>query len=316
MMPYTKLFSSILQSTIWLENSDVKVVWITLLAMADRDGRVEASVPGLAKTAGVDRSACERALSLFLAPDPDSRTKINDGRRIEEIPGGWRLLNYETYRERLSVEERRARDAQRQRRKRERDAVAQGVMSRDASQAGVTSPTNHAIAEADTEADQVQDQGAREAPRPSSAAPTVVRVQGPTGVSSQQPDPEIDDPGTEVQATGKKLTPAEARFERFWASYPNKTGKKAAFRVWERLKVSDAMTDTLIAAVEQQKTWPAWTKDFGSYIPHPTTWLNQGRWDDEPPTPARAATNSPVAAGNAEASRRFLERLQQGGGQK
>jgi hypothetical protein len=25
-----------------------------------------------------------------------------------------------------------------------------------------------------------------------------------------------------------------------------------------------------------------WTKDGGQFIPHPATWLNQKRWEDEP----------------------------------
>lgn len=72
------------------------------------------------------------------------------------------------------------------------------------------------------------------------------------------------------------------RFERWYATYPKKKGKQAALRVWLRLKPDDAMTDRLIAAVLQQSKWKDWTKDAGQFIPHPATWLNQGRWEDEP----------------------------------
>ena len=120
---YVKLFGSILESTIWLESPVVRVVWITLLAMADRDGIVEASIPGLAKRAGVDRSECERAMACFQAPDRDSRTKTNDGRRIEVVDGGWRLLNYEAYRDKASAEEAREKAAARQQRWRDRQSL-------------------------------------------------------------------------------------------------------------------------------------------------------------------------------------------------
>lgn len=120
MSGYTKLFASILESTIWMETPPIKVVWITLLAMADRDGIVEASIPGLAKRAGVERTQCEQAMAVFLAPDPDSRTTEFEGRRIEVVPGGWRLLNYEVYRERASKEDRAEKNAARQRRFQER----------------------------------------------------------------------------------------------------------------------------------------------------------------------------------------------------
>ena len=96
---FTKLFSSITESTVWCESHATRIVWITMLAMADRKGRVSASVPGLANRARVTLEECEHALSRFMEPDRYSRTPDNDGRRIEKIDGGWVLLNYAKYRE-------------------------------------------------------------------------------------------------------------------------------------------------------------------------------------------------------------------------
>lgn len=107
MMTYTKLFGSILDSTVWHESLSVKVVWITMLAMSDRYGKVEASVPGLAYRAGVKLEECEAALEKFRSPDPYSRTKEHEGRRIEDVDGGFVLLNHGKYREMMSKEERR-----------------------------------------------------------------------------------------------------------------------------------------------------------------------------------------------------------------
>lgn len=104
---YTKLFQSILDSTVWQECPATKVVWVTMLAMSDRDGNVWASVPGLAKRSGVELAECEEALRKFLSPDPYSRTKEHEGRRIMEVDGGWRLLNHSKYREMMNAEERR-----------------------------------------------------------------------------------------------------------------------------------------------------------------------------------------------------------------
>jgi hypothetical protein len=69
-----------------------------MLAMADRLGRVWASIPGLANRARVPVESVEKAIKCFSEHDPYSRTKDFDGRRIEEIDGGWRLLNYVKYR--------------------------------------------------------------------------------------------------------------------------------------------------------------------------------------------------------------------------
>lgn len=96
---FVKLYGSILDSTVWLESLPTKVLWVTMLAMADADGYVASSVPGLARRAGVTRAECEDALEVLSAPDPDSKTPDNDGRRIEKVTGGWLILNARLYRE-------------------------------------------------------------------------------------------------------------------------------------------------------------------------------------------------------------------------
>jgi hypothetical protein len=117
---FTKLSSAICESSLWSEDSDTRVLWITLLAMADQFGRVQAAVPGLARKANIPIEKARQGLNRFLAPDPDSRTPDNEGRRIEAIEGGWRLLNYEFYRELKYVEDRKEQNRQAQQRRRER----------------------------------------------------------------------------------------------------------------------------------------------------------------------------------------------------
>lgn len=101
---FTKLFSSITKSTVWCEPAGTRLVWITMLADCDRHGCVHASVPGLANLARVTIAEVETAIATFMAPDPYSRTPDNEGRRVELIPGGWRLLNYDIYRGRKDSE--------------------------------------------------------------------------------------------------------------------------------------------------------------------------------------------------------------------
>lgn len=95
---FTKLFASITESTIWVEPHPVRITWITMLAMADRKGRVFGSIPGLANRARVTVDECEDAINRFLSPDKYSRTPDNEGRRIVGIDGGWQLLNHAKYR--------------------------------------------------------------------------------------------------------------------------------------------------------------------------------------------------------------------------
>jgi len=106
MSNFTLLWSKILDSSIWIkESKETRLVWITMLAMKDKDGRVSAAKIGLADRAKVSLEECEQALKVFLAPDPHDTSKVNEGRRIHEVPGGWQIVNHEIYR--CSTAERR-----------------------------------------------------------------------------------------------------------------------------------------------------------------------------------------------------------------
>ena len=150
---FTKLFSSIIHSTVWREDMHVKVVWITMLAMAESRGTVSASVPGLADAARVTIPQVEDALARLAAPDPYSRTKDHEGRRIEEIDGGWRLLNYGKYRESRDPEERKRQNREARRRFRAKHAaVSQPEVSQSQPEVSQGQPGS-AQAEAEAEAD-------------------------------------------------------------------------------------------------------------------------------------------------------------------
>lgn len=127
---FTKLFKSILRSTLWVQQPNhVRITWITMLAMADQDGFVASTVPGLAHEARVSIEECEEALRVFMAPDKYSRTPDHEGRRIEIVMGGWRLLTYEAHRKAIDADadRERKRDYMREKRARERElGVAQG----------------------------------------------------------------------------------------------------------------------------------------------------------------------------------------------
>ena len=74
----------------------------------------------------------------------------------------------------------------------------------------------------------------------------------------------------------KNKTIGQNEFDRWWAQYPKKVGKKPALAIWNRIK-PDA--DILIAdAVNRAENDSQWRDGF---IPNPTTYLNQERWNDE-----------------------------------
>lgn len=242
---YTKLFSTIIGSTIWREPDHVRLVWITMLATANQYGEVECSVPGLADFARVSREQCDHALRVLSSPDEDSRTKTDQGRRIEAIDGGWRILNHAKYRQKMSADDRRE-----YKRLKMREYRARG--NRVDTRRQKLPVSTQAEAEADTDTDTKHVHASREA------------------------------------------------FERFWACYPRKTGKRAAWLVWQRLKPSAETVSLIFRAIAEQAQSPQWQKDGGAFIPHPRTWLYQGRWEDEP---AQVAASDPVAAARAAYAR-------------
>ncbi|MFM7010924.1 MAG: hypothetical protein ACKO0Z_16645, partial [Betaproteobacteria bacterium] len=148
---FTKLFSAITESTVWCEPDRTRLVWICMLAMADRAGRVYASLPGLANRARVPLEDAEAAIHSFLSPDKYSRTPDNEGRRIEAIDGGWRLLNYQKYRDMRDDEA--VKESKRkyinERRAAEREAAKRQSVE---SVGACRSPSNQAEAEAEAEA--------------------------------------------------------------------------------------------------------------------------------------------------------------------
>ncbi len=99
-MPFVKLDCGIIHSSLWAEDSDTKICWITLLLLADATGFVCAAASAIAREAGISAEVARRALELFQGPDDESRTPDNQGKRIEKVDGGYRVLNYEKYRER------------------------------------------------------------------------------------------------------------------------------------------------------------------------------------------------------------------------
>ena len=82
----------------------------------------------------------------------------------------------------------------------------------------------------------------------------------------------------------KKPSVMEQRFNQFWAAYPKKVGKAYAEQCFKKLKPTAELTQKMLDAISEQKKSAEWTRDNGQFIPHPSTWLNQGRWDDEPIT--------------------------------
>jgi len=90
---------------------------------------------------------------------------------------------------------------------------------------------------------------------------------------------------------GEKTVSAD--FDLFWESYPRKVGKTKAQRVWVRLSKVDRAA--ALQALPQHVM--SWRGKSPEYIPHPTSWLNGRRWEDElAATPTAETRNLSKAA--------------------
>jgi hypothetical protein len=69
-------------------------------------------------------------------------------------------------------------------------------------------------------------------------------------------------------------------FLNFWHAYPRKVAKAAAFKAWQKVNEKPDI-NFLIKTVGRQAQSEQWRQDGGKFIPHPSTWINQRRWEDE-----------------------------------
>lgn len=106
--------------------------------------------------------------------------------------------------------------------------------------------------------------------------PSVTHINGKGGLLKVPP---VDG---DVYEDGDVVDTLLVNFEEFWKKYPRKVGKDAARKSWKKIKPSKELFTKILKTIDWQKDSSDWIKEDGKFIPHPSTWLNQGRWDDEP----------------------------------
>lgn len=107
---YAKLFASIYQGTL-RGNTHGLLVFTNMLAHADKDGWVDMHPRVIAEEVGLTVEDVQSAINELEAPDPDSRSPEEDGRRIvrmdEHRSWGWFIVNHAKYRAIRNEEDRR-----------------------------------------------------------------------------------------------------------------------------------------------------------------------------------------------------------------
>ena len=90
-------------------------------------------------------------------------------------------------------------------------------------------------------------------------------------------------PTSPRRGSGRKKSADMDGFDLFWQEYPRKAAKAAALKAWQKLNPSPELVERILAHVRDHKRSPDWIKDGGQFVPHPATFLNGRRWEDDIP---------------------------------
>jgi len=91
---------------------------------------------------------------------------------------------------------------------------------------------------------------------------------------------EVSHSKTRKRAKKTLTSVQQARFDKFWAVWPNKVSKGQAEATWAKLDPDDELTEKIIEGVKRAMKYD---KRFqpGGFTPHASTWLNAKGWEDE-----------------------------------
>lgn len=129
---------------------------------------------------------------------------------------------------------------------------------------------------------------------------------------SVEPEPGSDEPSITHIEPNREITlslpdsrDGSAAFEAWWRAYPKKVGKDAADKAYASA-VRGGVTDGALLWAVQRQSWPADRK----YIPNPSTWLNQGRWKDDPDATAPSQVEPSGKQSRSEILAQHAERIE------
>ena len=243
---YGKLFESMFDGTL-ADNWEALVVFQQMVILCDADGRIDMTPIAMHRRTGIPLEIINRGIAILASPDPQSRTSLEEGRRIKLLDlqreWGWEIVNHKHYRSIATRSDKQQRDRERMRKLRE----SQGVASSRSTSQDVASVADvaHTDADADTDTDTNANAKSHGASKNFDEFWTVVH-----------------------QKIGKRAA------ERAFARAVVHLGSSAliAGRDEAAGKIIEAMR--LFALTPDSKP-----KDRTAI--HPTTWLNQGRYLDE-----------------------------------
>lgn len=118
---YGKIFASMFKGSLY-GHWEAIVTFTAMIALADEHGEVDMTAEALAAVTSFPLAIVQKGIAQLEQPDPASRTPTEEGRRLVRVSDhrawGWRIVNYEQYRQLRSQAERREYMKQYQRKRR------------------------------------------------------------------------------------------------------------------------------------------------------------------------------------------------------
>ena len=225
-----------------VERPEVRFTFMDLLILADSGGVVDMTHEAIARWTNRPIEVIRETIAELERPDPKSRTPEDEGRRIVRL---------DEHRDWgwliVNYEKFRMISSEEQRKEKTRLRVARY--------------------------------------RKKQALQNVTGVTGRDGSDVTSSNADVTSSNAcnamEKEREKEKEKEKETAFAHFWQIYPRKVGKKAARKAWDKAKDKPPL-EKLLESVEAHKATEQWQEGGGRFVPHPATWLNQGRWEDEP----------------------------------
>lgn len=249
---YAKIFSIIMDSSI-AEDYQCRHLFMDLLVLANQDGEVDMTAEAVSRRTNVPIEIVKQSIEKLMQPDPNSRNREQDGRRIvplsEDRTWGWRIVSYAHYREIRDSEQLRQNNRVRKQRQRsfEFDDDEMVTVSCDSSVTG--SDLNVTAC----------DQAGRYASASEYASTSVT-------------------PGLKEKGCGEK--PMRDAAEDVYQAYPKHVNRQESLKAITKA-IRDVGYDKVLAATRTfAKLWEG--DEEMQYCPFPSTWFNRGAYKDPP----------------------------------
>ena len=94
----------------------------------------------------------------------------------------------------------------------------------------------------------------------------------------------------------RKAKAADELFDLFWEEYPRKESKPAAKKAFDKIGPDRELVEKMIESIRRWKLTSQWKENGGQFIPYPASWLNQQKWNDEPPVQVQTAQRNVLPA--------------------